>query len=171
METKICKTCGQEKPLDEFSKTWRVRTKVPSHWCWHDSCKPCDSKRSYAHQRGEGAEVQKAYRESDAYKRSQKDGWLRLNYHKSLGWFEEQLAKQGGVCGICGKPEHRKTPKGQVKSLAVDHDHACCSGHRSCGNCVRGLICEECNHALGHVADKVEILESAISYLKQYKKV
>jgi hypothetical protein len=111
----------------------------------------------------------KEYRATDTYKRFQKDGWLRLNYHKSLEWYETKLAEQNGVCAICGKPESRKTPKSEVKSLAVDHNHRCCSGHRSCGKCVRGLICENCNHALGRAGDSIEILEAAITYLKQYQ--
>jgi Recombination endonuclease VII len=170
-ETKVCRTCGETKPLDEFSSTLRVRTKVPSRLTYSLDCKPCASKKSYAHQRGAGAAVQTAYRQSEEYKRSQKDGWLRLNYHKSLEWFEKKLAEQNGVCAICGNPEVRKTPKGEVKSLAVDHDHKCCPGHRSCGECVRGLICEKCNHALGQTSDDVVILGSAISYLTQFQKV
>lgn len=171
MEMKNCRTCGQDKPLDDFSKTWRVRTKVPSCWHYSADCKPCASKKSYAHQRGPGAEIQAAYRRSAEYKLSQKDGWLRLNYRKSLDWYTAQLAKQNGVCEICKHPELRTTPKGGIKSLAVDHDHRCCAGSRSCGQCVRGLICEKCNHAIGEVEDNIEILESAILYLKSHQKV
>ena len=170
METKICRTCGQAKSLDDFSSTLRVRTKVPSRLFYSADCRPCASKRSYAHQRGKGAAIQAAYRATDAYKRSQKDGWLRLTYNKSIEWYESQLAKQGGVCGVCGQPEHRKGRGGEVKALAVDHDHRCCAGQISCGDCVRGLVCEGCNHTLGFAQDDVAVLSSAISYLKGYKK-
>ncbi len=169
METKICRTCGQEKSQDEFSSTLRIRTKVPSHLSFSLDCKPCASKRSYATQKENWDRV-KAYRATEEYKRSQKDGWLRLTYHKSIEWFEAQFDRQGGVCGVCGKPEHRKGRGGEVKALAVDHDHRCCSGHLSCGKCVRGLVCEGCNHTLGFAQDSIEVLAAAILYLKSFKK-
>ena len=45
------------------------------------------------------------------------------------------------------------------KKLDVDHCHD--SGK------VRGVLCNPCNTMLGHARDKVEILESAVAYLKE----
>jgi hypothetical protein len=38
---------------------------------------------------------------------------------------------------------------GSTADLKVDHDHACCPAGQSCGQCVRGYLCHECNTAEG----------------------
>lgn len=80
-------------------------------------------------------------------------------YGLSAEQYVEMLERQGHTCAVCD----RANPGG--KKLAVDHDHACCPGKYSCGKCVRGLLCSNCNSSLGHAKDSVEILESMIEYL------
>ncbi|WP_409469557.1 endonuclease domain-containing protein [Streptomyces sp. HC307] len=54
------------------------------------------------------------------------------------------LQFQQGKYAVCGVAN-----SGQ-RAMDIDHDHACCPGRRSCGGCVRGLLCSNCNfHALG----------------------
>jgi len=75
------------------------------------------------------------------------------------------LVTQGGACVICGNPE-TASRNGAVMDLAVDHDHACCPEKgRSCGACIRGLLCSRCNHGLGQFADDIVRLKAAIIYL------
>lgn len=69
---------------------------------------------------------------------------LRYIYGITAEQYDELLAMQGGGCAIC-----HVTPEHFTKAMAVDHDHACCSGRTSCGKCVRGILCCFCNNALG----------------------
>ena len=63
-------------------------------------------------------------------------------------------------------------PPTAVERLHVDHDHACCSKRKmSCGKCVRGLLCSQCNHLLGDADDDTERLLSAIDYLEQHRAI
>lgn len=65
------------------------------------------------------------------------------NFGLGEGEYAALKAAQGGRCYIC----QRST--GAQKALAVDHDHDCCPGQRSCGQCVRALLCGPCNVTLG----------------------
>lgn len=70
------------------------------------------------------------------------------------------LEKQGGVCAICKGAELTNS------RFSVDHDHACCPGRKSCGYCIRGLLCRQCNAGIGNLGDSVETLEAAMLYLE-----
>jgi len=48
----------------------------------------------------------------------------------------------------------------------VDHDHSCCAGQNTCGECVRGAICTRCNSGLGMFQDSLEIMKRAMRYLQ-----
>lgn len=72
--------------------------------------------------------------------------------------FKEMLAAQGGVCAICGNKETHKYKSGKLKELAVDHCHD--------SKKVRGLLCMNCNQALGRFQDNIENLRRAIRYLE-----
>lgn len=88
-------------------------------------------------------------------------GHRRRCFKMSPEDFESRRDSQNNQCGICGE-EFIRTPH-------VDHDHFCCAGKRSCGKCIRGLLCHKCNTALGNFQDSIYVLEKAIAYLKQYE--
>lgn len=61
----------------------------------------------------------------------------------------------GERCEVCGSRE----------ALVVDHDHACCSGPASCGECIRGTLCKACNVGIGFLRDDASLLLRAARYL------
>jgi hypothetical protein len=73
------------------------------------------------------------------------------------------LAEQGGECLGC-----RARPTVTGRKLYVDHDHACCPGPESCGECVRGLLCMVCNWVVGRVRDDAQTMERLASYLRAH---
>lgn len=66
--------------------------------------------------------------------------------------YDALLESQGGTCGIC---KLNKPHRGEF--MCVDHCH-------STGD-VRGILCGDCNRAIGLLKDNVESLRSAIKYL------
>jgi hypothetical protein len=81
---------------------------------------------------------------------------LIRKYKMPLAAWREILSSQSNLCKICERDSKR---------FVVDHDHSCCPGQRTCGECVRGIICENCNRALGLIKDSKIILQKMIDYL------
>lgn len=74
--------------------------------------------------------------------------------------------KQCGKCKAIKSLESFGTVRGKIRSfgrmeLSIDHCHT--TGK------VRGLLCRQCNIALGKFKEDVTILQSAIAYLKKYE--
>jgi Recombination endonuclease VII len=76
-------------------------------------------------------------------------GHLKRRYGISRADYAALLARQGGVCAICGKPPE--------KTLCVDHCH-------STGR-IRGLLCRKCNFGLGCYAEDQAAMIAALAYL------
>jgi hypothetical protein len=82
-------------------------------------------------------------------------------YQLTLEMYDSLLDAQGYVCATCATPWDYNQ-----QTFSVDHDHSCCPNPaKSCGECIRGLLCQRCNMALGLLADNVETLLRAVNYL------
>ena len=189
--TKRCPDCGQDLPLTDFVLNKRRSDGRGTY------CRQCFNARSRAHREKLAAEegrVLRSRREAPkGYKycprckrtvpvgdfgsnRSARDGrtaycrpchtavgaasktrlygstreyHLRRRYGITGADFDAMVEAQGGTCAVCdGKPEH------------VDHDHA--TGK------VRGILCFNCNQALGNARDDIDVLHGLIRYLRRH---
>lgn len=136
-----CNTCGRSLPVSAY---YESRTGAYGYW---KMCKDCVLVKNRTYRESKGA---------DHWRRQK----ILSNFGLTAEQFESLLERQGG-CAICPAPE-----PGGKGSWHVDHDHACCpvSG-KSCGRCVRGILCHNCNLMLGHAKDSIETLKMAIRYL------
>lgn len=90
--------------------------------------------------------------------------YLKRKYNITPERYKTMLKAQGYGCAICGDLDPND------RELAVDHDRSCCSGDRSCGKCVRQLLCGPCNLMLGIAHDRDWVLERAAEYIRDNKK-
>lgn len=84
---------------------------------------------------------------------------VELKYAMPVGGYLALVQAQAGRCGICTKPAG--------VALVVDHDHSCCPvrTRRSCGQCVRELLCAACNCAIGMLRESPMLMTGAIAYI------
>jgi hypothetical protein len=163
MQTKTCGKCQETKTLDNFYKS-KPEQKLSHGVDYY--CKYC---RSGAHLKSIRTQDKKCSIEDCNkshyartwcrmhYARWERNGHtdrlmgdgdkkvrdkhLRLKYLITLKEYEERTADG---CELCGEKSER--------SYHVDHDHNCCKDQKTCGKCIRGIICHKCNIAV----DKME---------------
>lgn len=150
-----CEICSEAKAVKrkeyqsskawEYQRTYRERVKLTNP-------------EQFAKMKEQNSRYKKQAHERDP----EKSRWdtIYKKYKITKAMYEGLLESQGGVCAICqGLPNKY--------FLSVDHDHSCCPGIKTCGNCIRGLLCGSCNSFLGRVNDDPS---SAIRYLEKYPK-
>lgn len=181
-EGKVCTGCSQWKSMPEFHYKDKAASKR------NPKCKTCAAaewKAYYRTRRGAGpvepvvskvcfrCKVLKPAAEFglNSIARSGLSSWCKecnrgrskyrgrnVKYGKPTDWYESEFAARNGACDICGEAKI---------SLCVDHDHSCCPSGRSCGSCVRGLLCAPCNKGIGHLSDNPALLRAAADYLER----
>lgn len=138
---KVCKVCGLDKIDSSFYKTNQT------------TCKICVRERTATWQtenRERYREISREWGQRNPDKR--KHEALKRFHGISLSDYLLLSAKQNNLCAICQNP-----PLGK-RTLAVDHDHK--TGK------IRGLLCGNCNTALGLLKENPSSLLAACEYLK-----
>ena len=142
-ETKVCTMCGEEKPLTAYRNRGGSQTHLVK-----SRCNTCLYKE---HRRWTEANPDRVreYRE--------KDSWTLAKRCARRGITPEQLIdayeRQEECCAICKKDV-------ELIDSAIDHNHD--TGE------FRGVLCKQCNRALGMFRDSPEILQNAVDYLKMF---
>lgn len=160
LSTKLCRVCKLDKPVSSFYKNLREIDGLSR------TCKTCSNLQTNKSRKAHPERV----REQDRLYRAlrplaMKAAHLKSLYGITLEQYTTLLNLQGGVCGVCGT----ENPGCGSNYFCVDHDHGCCSGRKSCGKCIRGLLCHACNRLLGNSKDQVDVLAKAVSYLNKAK--
>lgn len=142
---KICTKCKIEKSLDDFSKLHVNKDGK------HTQCKKCLQIYRSNH-----------YFKNDEYRKKRISDASKRNRERKYGVtedeFEKLLAAQNYCCAICSV--HLNGSKFSLKGQ-LDHCHL----HGT----IRGILCGQCNTALGLFKDDITILTEALSYLSRFK--
>lgn len=111
---------------------------------------PCASREAMENQRQRAA----GRRPTRVVTAEDKARWNRAHKFVRLGIteeaFTELLESQDYACGMCHEPFE------EDQRVFADHDHKCCDKQlkataKTCGKCIRGLLCFRCNTALGYI--------------------
>lgn len=114
---------------------------------------------------GCGATVSLTERRTDGKLRRSDGKWCndcldqasrRRMYRYGISPERYQAAVAAG-CEICGQAN--------PDDLHIDHDHDCCPGQYTCGNCVRGYLCGSCNRAIGLLNNNADRMLAAAMYV------
>lgn len=141
---KECADCRAVMALSEFSPVARNVGRGFSHYA--SACRPCRQIRNKKYRAENREHVKKLSRLSH----------VARTYGLSAEKYNAMHAEQRGCCAICMR--HATEIK---KGLSVDHDHDT--------GAVRGLLCAECNTAIGMLGDDPATLTAAIAYLQKAK--
>lgn len=141
---KRCHRCQVSKPLSAYHKHATRPDGVQSY------CKKCISKNRRRHSDPANAEYMRWY-------------FLKVKYGVNREQYEQLFVAQGGRCAICQAPAESVRRPGKTVTglsaygLCIDHDHET--------GVIRGLLCNQCNRAIGLMGDDARLLEAAWRYV------
>jgi len=157
---KQCTGCKKQKPRAEFY------ARMSSGDGLQARCKICISVDQRRRRVSNGDNIRATARACHALNpdKARAEG-LKSKFGVTLANYQEMFDHQNGLCAVCEQPETTMLG-GKIKWLAVDHDHECCPSRKSCGKCVRRLLCGKCNVGLGNFNDNPALLRAAALYLE-----
>lgn len=112
-----------------------------------------------------------------------REGLVRTNLMQmhgiTLERYDQLYESQRGRCELCDRAIVRaysiesNGKRGPKKHGAhIDHDPGCCPGRKSCGRCIRALLCSQCNTGIRLFRHDPKLLRLAIEYVtrpRQYE--
>jgi hypothetical protein len=163
-KSKLCNKCLTSFLEQDFHKD---KTKSDG---LHSICKYCQKKNKDARKeeaklvkqnyekenKNKIKDYWKEYNSNTNLKEKLKEKHLKKTYNLTLNELELLKEKQNYCCAICETHENDCSRK----TLFVDHNH-------NTGE-IRGLLCSQCNSALGLMYDDVSLLKNAINYLGKH---
>ena len=141
LETRECRVCKKHKNLIADYYLSRKDPTLASSYSYE--CKECCIKRTVEY--------------NHRHRPKRKDQSLQRHYGIGLEEYNKLFEEQNGGCAICGT----ETPGGKWKNFHIDHDHETKK--------VRGLLCSQCNTALGLIKEDIHTLKSMIQYLESHE--
>jgi hypothetical protein len=144
---KVCKNCGKTLSLDLFGTNARHTDGK------NERCKPCVNALDKIRRSKANTKSTVKFNHLNSMKSLRRD-------YKITEWdYQDLLNKQQGQCAICsadfGMALEPKRPNG--RQAHIDHDHV--TGK------IRGLLCMNCNIALGHIEKTSMPLAKLAEYL------
>jgi hypothetical protein len=142
---KCCTACRIPKPLTEFRLDNREKGLRKAR------CKPCENTRMRQDRETHGHKRRASDRQAYSRRRLDVAAGNKQRFY-GLSELDAFRTIEAPGCEICGE-------RNDNRLLAVDHDHA--TGRN------RGVLCDRCNLALGHMRDNPILLRRAAEYIEQ----
>lgn len=176
-ERKLCRKCGSRRSITQFyknyaacksctskyNKEWRINNPDKAKAIRAESNARCAKQRSEYNRQWRKANPKKCavarerWRANNRGRYLEQKRWVRVKakYGLTQAEFESLLNEQDNKCAIC-----KVRLSSGKNSPRLDHNH-------STGR-FRGILCNNCNAALGMLKDDACIVAQAEQYLKKH---
>jgi hypothetical protein len=160
---KTCPVCTESKPLREYDIQ-------PLGADGHRiECRSCTEEGRRLRKAGTPRLKPKPNRTAEEERDRWKGYQLRYFYNITVAEWRAMWEAQDGKCALCSRA--LELWGGRDDGPHVDHDHNCCPGNRSCGKCLRKMLCANCNMGIGLLGDAAGRLLKAARYIADHRRV